>query len=522
MKKNIVIVHYNTPYLTECLVRSINLFVEDAIIYIFDNSDKNPFTAKFDNVTVLDNTKGGIIDFDKWLENYPDRTKSSAFRNNYASAKHCYSIQKCMELIEENFILLDSDVLLKKDVSNLIDENFVFVGGTEIWKARTPMLGSTPRAKTRAIPYMCFINTKMCKKHNIKYFNDKYMYGLSPNGDSYDTGSYFFEQFVKKGLKWRKINCNEYIAHYKAGAWVDSAKKYDNYNPISIEKWLEIHKNLWDFSNTEKLEKAEKEIRNKKAIYTCITGGYDSLLEPKYITDDFDYICFTDNNKLTSDVWQIRLLPKETEGLSQVKKQRYVKINAHKVLNEYDLSIWVDGNVEIKSNLNDFVNNTLTDDCSVYVPKHPSRNCIYAEAKVCISMKKDTKENIQPQIDRYKEEGFPVNYGLLQSNIMLRKHNDKDCIRLMECWFEEVKNGSHRDQLSFNYALWKNQDVKITYLDKNICKSSYFLWNAKHTKYKGKINNSTVPHVKDIDNQKNKFYTIIRNRMATNKIPIYY
>ena len=54
MKKNILIIHYNTPYLTECLVRSINLFVEGATIYIFDNSNEKPFTAKFDNVTVFD------------------------------------------------------------------------------------------------------------------------------------------------------------------------------------------------------------------------------------------------------------------------------------------------------------------------------------------------------------------------------------------------------------------------------------------------------------------------------------
>ena len=65
MNKNIVIIHYNTPYLTECLVRSINLFVKDAKIYIFDNSDKDPFTAEFDNVIKLDNTKGQYIDFDK-------------------------------------------------------------------------------------------------------------------------------------------------------------------------------------------------------------------------------------------------------------------------------------------------------------------------------------------------------------------------------------------------------------------------------------------------------------------------
>jgi hypothetical protein len=47
-----------------------------------------------------------------------------------------------------------------------------------------------------------------------------------------------------------------------------------------------------------------------------------------------------------------------------------------------------------------------------------------------------------------------------------------------------LKNGSHRDQLSFNYASWKNIDVKVIYLDKNICKSEYFYWNGTHSKFK--------------------------------------
>ena len=88
MKKNILIIHYNTPYLTECLVRSINLFVEDAVIYIFDNSTDRPFTAEFDNVTVFDNTKGEIIDFDKWLEKYPKKKLSGGKLNKWGSAKH--------------------------------------------------------------------------------------------------------------------------------------------------------------------------------------------------------------------------------------------------------------------------------------------------------------------------------------------------------------------------------------------------------------------------------------------------
>lgn len=539
MNKNIVIVHYNTPLLTECLVKSINLFVEDAKIYIFDNSDKLPFTAEFDNVTIIDNTKGQIINFDEWLKKYPDRVRSSAFRNNYGSAKHCYSIDKCMDLVNDNFVLLDSDILLKKDISQLFDNESIFVGDTEIWKAKTPMIDSHPKAKTRAIPYICFINTKMCKKHNIRYFNDKCMYGLSSNGDSYDTGSYFFEQITKKNLKWKKITYKEYIVHYKAGTWVDSAKKYDNYKPIPIERWLEINKRVWYSSDGIEIKMTEvknnhKTENNKKVIYTCITGGYDSLIEPSYITDGFDYICFTDNMGLKSNIWDIRPLPKETEGLSQVKKQRYVKINAHKVVGEYDLSIWVDGNVEIRGDLNVFLKKTLTDDCSVYVPTHPSRKCIYAEARAVVSMRKDINVIVNKQMDRYKKEGFPKNYGLLQSNIMLRKHNNADCIRLMEKWFSELKEESHRDQLSFNYASWKNEDVKVKYMEKMIYRSAWFNWKGKHKKNNrinpsikqnkvntNNLNKTTISTNRTSYYQKYVFKQSLNRKIPTHKLVIY-
>ena len=44
----------------------------------------------------------------------------------------------------------------------------------------------------------------------------------------------------------------------------------------------------------------------KKVIYTSIIGGYDSLEEPRYIPEGFDFICFTDQkiNKPNS-VWLI-------------------------------------------------------------------------------------------------------------------------------------------------------------------------------------------------------------------------
>ena len=459
MKKNILIIHYNTPYLTECLVRSINLFVEDATIYILDNSDSSPFVAHFDNVTVFDNTKGQIINFNEWLNNYPDRIKSSARLNKWASAKHCYSVEKCMELIDDNFLLLDSDVLLKKDISNLFDESVACCAEVIM----------QPKFNVqRILPYICFINNKLCKENGIHFFNEDEMYGLhkSSNGEKYDTGASFYLHVKDFGIKDFKVD--DYVVHYKAGSWVNDAKKYHHYRQIPQDEWLKRNKKYWCNG------------KNKKVVYTCITGGYDTLKDPTYVTHDFDYVCFTDNLELKSKVWEIRPLPKETEGLSQVKKQRYVKINPHKVLSDYDLSIWIDGNITVKGNMDDFVNKFLTKDCSVYVPQHPVRNCTYDEAEAVIRLRKDKKEIVNPQIEAYEKEGFPKDYGLLQSNVLLRKHNDEGCIKLMDTWFSELKDKSHRDQLSFNYAAWKNQDVKVVYVEKNIDKSSFFAKTMGH------------------------------------------
>jgi hypothetical protein len=229
--------------------------------------------------------------------------------------------------------------------------------------------------------------------------------------------------------------------------------------------------------------------------------------------------------KMESTVWDIRPLPKETEGLSQVKKQRYVKINPHLLLSDYDVSIWVDGNVTIKSNLNEFLSKFLRSDYSIYVPKHPARDCIYSESKAVVAMKKDTKANVTPQIERYKKEGFPKNYGLLQSNIMLRVHNNEDCIRFMEQWFEELKNGSHRDQLSFNYVAWKNEDIKVFYLDKTIYKSQWFSWGAGHrrTTKTSSMEINSLKRKKSSTQLREEFRAIMENRrrIPTYKINIY-
>ena len=220
-------------------------------------------------------------------------------------------------------------------------------------------------------------------------------------------------------------------------------------------------------------------------VYTCITGGYDSIKEPSFVTPGVDYVCFTDNLSMKSKTWDIRPIPDELLGYTKVKQQRGVKILPHRYLPEYDISVWVDGNMDVKGNIVDYLKTFDFNTYSVFIPEHPARKCIYKEKDACVRIKKITGDGIilaNKQMERYRKEKFPENNGLVQTNIVIRKHNDEYSKKLMELWWSELKEYSHRDQLSFNYALWKTGKERFKYLIKTTCNSKTFRWAIKHKK----------------------------------------
>lgn len=223
--KKILIVHYNTPFATECLIKSINKHVKDTYIYVFDNSDKEKFVNIFDNVEVFDNTNGDIINFTEIIKQYhPEYTHKTD--STFASFEHCISVQKAIELIDDNFVLMDSDVLVKNDFSRIYQEDKITVGWKQTWG-------------DRICPVLQYINVKMCKEHNISYYND-YIIGLQEKKDKkYDTGSYFTEQIINKNLPILNINIGKYIFHYNGGSRGLEHK-------ISLEDWIIKHKDLWN------------------------------------------------------------------------------------------------------------------------------------------------------------------------------------------------------------------------------------------------------------------------------------
>jgi hypothetical protein len=100
------------------------------------------------------------------------------------------------------------------------------------------------------------------------------------------------------------------------------------------------------------------------------------------------------------------------------------------------------------------------------VPKHFARDCVYDEAKECVILGKTKYDETQKQMDKYKNEGFPKNFGLGENNILFRKHNSENIIKLMNDWWEELNTQTKRDQLSLAYVLWKNGE-KFCFMDES-------------------------------------------------------
>ena len=228
----------------------------------------------------------------------------------------------------------------------------------------------------------------------------------------------------------------------------------------------------------------------KKVIYTTIIGKYDILEEPSFIPEGYDFICFTDQkiNKPNS-IWKIRqVLPLYKDNTRTARKY---KILPHRFLPEYDISIWTDGNELVVGDINKLQEKYLKDK-NMAIYNHMScwdkRDCVYEEAKAIFNLGnqnnnwKDDPSIITKQMERYVNEQYPPNNGLIVSGVMFRKHNKKDVIDCMETWWTELKYGSRRDQLSFNYAAWKC-NTQFNWINQDIRDDGYVL-EVKHNHQK--------------------------------------
>jgi len=185
-------------------------------------------------------------------------------------------------------------------------------------------------------------------------------------------------------------------------------------------------------------------------IYTAIIGNIDTLGHVPAISRHIRHIAFVDEIKPNSSGWeQIRV----TVDWDNRRTARHYKALPHRYLPDADIWIWVDGNVRARVDPLLVVKRYAISDLTTF--KHWDRSCLYVEAAFCAKVHKDNPEILKAQVNRYRKEGMPDNWGLAATRVVIRR-NTPAIHELNEAWWTEIERGSLRDQVSLPYVCWKH------------------------------------------------------------------
>ncbi len=206
----------------------------------------------------------------------------------------------------------------------------------------------------------------------------------------------------------------------------------------------------------------------KVALYSAIYGGYEVTAKPLPADLDVPAVLYTDNPEITAPGWEVRVVtdhisdqvgadrstawpdPKATWAMMAHK---YWKCHPHEALSDVDVSLWVDGSIQIT--VDRYVQrclDALGDDDWVAV-RHPWRGCIYTEAEYSGTLPRYDAVTVMQQAQFYRSIGHPAAWGLFATGANVRRHYrdgapTRAADRIGEQWWHECVTRTHQDQVS--------------------------------------------------------------------------
>lgn len=203
------------------------------------------------------------------------------------------------------------------------------------------------------------------------------------------------------------------------------------------------------------------------AIYTVLFGKYDEINEPLFKPDNCDFFIITDQNVPDYSIWKKINIDKFnviTSKFSDIEKNRFFKMNPHKVFDNHKYSVYIDSNILIVGDLTAMINRLGNVGLGLHSHRH--RDCIYSEAESAEMLGKIDKEQKKEFLNYMNKVKFPKHYGLLECNVIAREHFNPRCIEIMEIWWNEFINSNiKRDQLHLPVAVRKSGE-KMDNFDK--------------------------------------------------------
>lgn len=227
---------------------------------------------------------------------------------------------------------------------------------------------------------------------------------------------------------------------------------------------------------------------NRVAVYTAVVGGYDKIAIPEELNPEIDYYYFSDRKLEGLSPW--KWLPLDYSNGDATRITRYYKMHPFLYFWKYEHVMWIDANIMIRKDIvMGLVEQHRAAGHPISFMRHPERNCMYAEADVCLKTARDDRDVIEQQMKRYREAGVPAELGLPETGIYIVNIHDRRARGIFANWWHELDCGSKRDQLSIMYAMYCQGNTTYTPLFKNYDDSPrfssknfvYFLHKGKST-----------------------------------------
>lgn len=287
------------------------------------------------------------------------------------------------------------------------------------------------------------------KTYYLNNYNDVLKAGIDP-----------YTHYIKNGLKegrrphplftpTNNSNLNYHHDYYNAFSTLDLPLFPQKPLYPNESESIQSHLSCSPISNLEIISNTKNKTKNRIAMYSANIGSRDNPAKWNYIPG-VDFYCFTDMNFVTDGL--VNFLDLDYKEIDNKRTSLYYKTSPNDYFKDYDIVIWCDQNVSIK-NIDHILEKLFYFDILSF--SHWGRNCLYEEAEAIISSKRESKDIVKNQLQKYKNEGFPFNYGLFETNVLAYNLNSKKVLNTFSCWRNEIIKHAKRDQLSFTYSLWK-------------------------------------------------------------------
>jgi len=208
-------------------------------------------------------------------------------------------------------------------------------------------------------------------------------------------------------------------------------------------------------------------------VYTAIVGEPgDALRHPLCDQPGVRLVCFADRPVADPGPWEVR----EPVHVSRTPRRtaRWHKAHVHVLFPDAEAVVWADASMQLRVPAARLAADGLAGHNVLAAFKHPDRDCVYAEHRACLRLRKDDPGVMQRQVDHYKYAGYPPRNGLAETGCVVRV--PAACATFGAEWWAAIDRFSHRDQLSFDFAAWR---LKLEYgkLAGSARRSPYFAFH---------------------------------------------